>query len=102
MLHIDRAGGSVTNDAFVNFPSRLGPGDVLVVNNTKVFPARLFGKSESGAKVEIFLIRELEESNWEALARPARRLPVGPARRRPSVAGDRPRAGRRFTVRVRL
>ena len=77
MLRVDRANGLVTNDAFVNFPSRLGPGDVLVVNNTKVFPARLFGKSESGAKVEIFLIREIAAPSWEALARPARRLPVG-------------------------
>lgn len=77
MLHVDRGSGAVLDDAFVNFPSRLAPGDVLVLNNTKVFPARLFGRSESGAKVEIFLIRELDESSWEALARPARRLPVG-------------------------
>lgn len=77
MLHVDRGSGAVQDDAFVNFPSRLSPGDVLVLNNTKVFPARLFGRSESGAKVEIFLIRELVEPNWEALARPARRLPVG-------------------------
>src|SRR6185369_16729880 len=77
MLRVDRSRGTIQDDAFLNFPSRLGPDDVLVVNNTKVFPARLFGKSESGAKVEIFLIREVAESNWEALARPARRLPVG-------------------------
>src|SRR6478672_12063557 len=77
MLRVGRGSGAVQDDAFANFPSRLKPDDVLVLNNTKVFPARLFGRSESGAKVEIFLIRELAESNWEALARPARRLPVG-------------------------
>ena len=77
MLHVDRARGAVQDDAFVNFPLHLGRSDVLVLNNTKVFPARLFGRSDSGAKVEIFLIREVGDSNWEALARPARRLPVG-------------------------
>ena len=77
MLHVDRRTNSVKDDAFLNFPSNLTPGDVLVLNNTKVFPARLYGRSESGAKVEIFLVRQLLESNWEALARPARRLPVG-------------------------
>jgi S-adenosylmethionine:tRNA ribosyltransferase-isomerase len=77
MLLVGRQTGAVRDDMFVNFPSRLNPGDVLVINNTKVFPARLFGISDSGAKVEIFLIREQSESTWEALARPARRLPVG-------------------------
>ena len=77
MLHVDRRTNSVKDDAFLNFPSNLTPGDVLVLNNTKVFPARLYGRSESGAKVEIFLVRQLLGSNWEALARPARRLPVG-------------------------
>ena len=77
MLHVDRRTNSLKDDAFLSFPSNLTPGDVLVLNNTKVFPARLYGRSESGAKVEIFLVRQLLESNWEALARPARRLPVG-------------------------
>jgi S-adenosylmethionine:tRNA ribosyltransferase-isomerase len=77
MLRVDRSSGAILDDNFINFPSLIQPSDVLVINNTKVFPARLFGKSESGAKVEIFLIRESAESIWEALARPARRLPVG-------------------------
>jgi S-adenosylmethionine:tRNA ribosyltransferase-isomerase len=48
-----------------------------VLNNTKVFPARLFGASETGAKIEIFLVRETGENVWETLARPARRLKTG-------------------------
>lgn len=77
MLHVDRRGGMISDDVFANFPTYLVPGDVVVINNTKVIPARLLGRSESGARVEIFLVRELADSTWEALARPARRLPVG-------------------------
>ncbi|MEJ7699674.1 MAG: tRNA preQ1(34) S-adenosylmethionine ribosyltransferase-isomerase QueA [Pyrinomonadaceae bacterium] len=51
--------------------------DVLVLNNTKVFPARLLGTSETGAKIELFLVRELANKMWETLARPARRLKTG-------------------------
>ncbi len=59
--------------------------DVLVLNNTKVFPARLFGRSETGASIEIFLVRKTEGNVWEALARPAKRLRVG----KRIVFGDR-------------
>ncbi len=52
-------------------------GDVLVLNNTKVFPARLFGTNETGAKIEVFLVREIENQVWETLAKPARRLKIG-------------------------
>lgn len=77
MLVVDRARSTFTDDQFANFPTRLTDRDVLVVNNTRVFPARLFGRSETGAAVEIFLIAERTVSVWEALARPARRLPAG-------------------------
>jgi len=50
---------------------------VIVLNNTKVFPARLFGTSETGAKVELFLVREIENQTWETLGRPAKRLKTG-------------------------
>jgi len=55
----------------------LKKGDVVVLNNTKVFPARLFGTSETGARIELFLVRETETRVWETLARPARRLKTG-------------------------
>lgn len=77
MLVVDRAVSSFIDAQFVRLPSLLRKGDVLVLNNTKVFPARLFGQSETGANVEIFLVRKTEGDIWEALARPAKRLRVG-------------------------
>ncbi|MCA1626649.1 MAG: tRNA preQ1(34) S-adenosylmethionine ribosyltransferase-isomerase QueA, partial [Acidobacteria bacterium] len=63
---------------FSELPSFIGADDVLVVNNTRVFPARLVGRRESsGGQVELFLMEELEPLVWEALARPARRLQAG-------------------------
>jgi S-adenosylmethionine:tRNA ribosyltransferase-isomerase len=77
MMTVDRTSGEIADRNFADLASRLSPGDVLVINNTKVFPARLRGRSETGANVEVFLVREENELIWEALARPARRLPVG-------------------------
>ncbi len=77
MLFVDRAAKNFRDDRFFDFPKFLQKGDVLVLNNTKVFPARLLGASETGAKVELFLARKLENKTWETLARPARRLKIG-------------------------
>jgi S-adenosylmethionine:tRNA ribosyltransferase-isomerase len=77
MLAVNRAGKSFLDEHFYNFPQFLKKGDVVVLNNTKVFPARLFGVTETGARVELFLMREIETQIWEALARPARRLKPG-------------------------
>ena len=77
MLVVDRSMRSFADEHFSELPKFLKKGDVLVLNNTKVFPARLFGAAETGAKVEIFLVREMEDRVWEALARPAKRLKIG-------------------------
>ncbi len=77
MLAVDRGANSFADRNFSDLPQFLRDGDVLVLNNTKVFPARLFGQTETGANVEIFLIRETETGVWEALARPGRRLHIG-------------------------
>lgn len=84
MLVVDRTASSFTDTQFVDLPRLLRKDDLLVLNNTKVFPARLFGRSETGASVEIFLVRKTEGDSkktegdvWEALARPAKRLRVG-------------------------
>jgi S-adenosylmethionine:tRNA ribosyltransferase-isomerase len=77
MLIVDRHAETLLDEYFYNFPQYLKKNDVLVLNNTKVFPARLFGTSETGAKIELFLLRELEKKTWETLARPARRLTIG-------------------------
>lgn len=77
MLHVDRAARSFTDERFSDLVHFLKPDDVLVLNNTKVFPARLLGQSETGAAVEVFLIRELGDLHWETLAKPGRRLREG-------------------------
>lgn len=78
MLVLDRTSESWRDGLFTELPAYIRAGDLLVVNNTRVFPARLHGVREpTGGRVELFLIREVEPDVWEALARPARRLQVG-------------------------
>ena len=77
MLVLDRFDKTIADAHFYDFPKYLKPDDVIVLNNTKVFPARLFGATETGAKVEIFLVNEIENNIWETLARPAKRLKTG-------------------------
>lgn len=77
MLFVNRETGSLRDRHFYDLPDILRKGDVIVLNNTKVFPARIFGKSETGANIELFLVRVVENQIWETLARPARRLKPG-------------------------
>ncbi|HEX8772324.1 MAG TPA: tRNA preQ1(34) S-adenosylmethionine ribosyltransferase-isomerase QueA [Pyrinomonadaceae bacterium] len=78
MLVLDREGRRWRDSQFAELPSYIRAGDVVVVNNTRVFPARLRGAREpSGGRVELFLVREREPLVWETLARPARRLQEG-------------------------
>jgi S-adenosylmethionine:tRNA ribosyltransferase-isomerase len=81
MLVFSRAGGSWRDGSFSEFPAELREGDCVVVNNTRVFPARLEGRREpTGGRVELLLVRRRENlggETWEALARPARRLDAG-------------------------
>jgi S-adenosylmethionine:tRNA ribosyltransferase-isomerase len=77
MLIVKRDTQTFHDEQFINFPTFLKSGDVIVLNNTKVFPARLFGASETGAKVELFLVKHLGNDVWETLARPAKRLKIG-------------------------
>ena len=77
MLVVDRRDASISDGQFVDLPEYLRPDDVLVLNNTKVFPARLFGQTETQANIEIFLVKEITENVWEILARPAKRLKTG-------------------------
>ena len=78
MLVLDRGRGSWTDSYFSRFTSHLRANDIVVVNNSRVIPARLLGRrEESGGQVEIFLVRELEAQVWEALVRPGARLKKG-------------------------
>ena len=78
MLVVERANASWRDSFFRDLPAELSERDVLVVNNTRVFPARLAGRREpTGGRVEIFLINERAPAVWDALARPARRLQRG-------------------------
>lgn len=77
LMVVERASGRIEHRRFRDLPSYLGPPDVLVVNETKVIPARLIGRRPTGGKVELLLVRRHAPSLWEAMARPARRAPVG-------------------------
>jgi S-adenosylmethionine:tRNA ribosyltransferase-isomerase len=75
MLVVDRSEGTWSDSVFKDFTRYLRPNDLVVVNNSRVIPARLHGqRAESGGQVEIFLVRELETDVWEALVRPGARL----------------------------
>ena len=78
LLVYDRANKTITHKHFYDVLDYLNEGDVLVINNTKVIPARLIGiKEETGAKAEVFLLKKLDDKKWEVLLKPQKRLKVG-------------------------
>ena len=74
MLVVDRASGTLRDLQFRDFPDFVRSGDCLVLNYSRVIPSRLFGKSESGAAVQLFLLKPAGHLQWLALGRPGRRL----------------------------
>lgn len=75
LLIMDRFTGKLKHEHFYNIISYLNKGDVLVLNDTKVIPARLFGtKEETNAKIEILLLNEVEKDTWKCLVKPAKRV----------------------------
>lgn len=77
LLVYDRKTGQIEHKIFHDIIDYLNAGDVLVVNNTRVLPARIYGYKYTGAKIEILLQKRLDLTNWEAIARPTKRLKVG-------------------------
>lgn len=78
LLILNRQTGHIKHGSFREINSYLNPGDGLVLNDTRVLPARLFGvKEETGARVEVLLLKQLQDNQWETLVRPAKRLAVG-------------------------
>ncbi len=80
LMVIDRKTGKIEHKIFKDIINYFDEGDVMVMNNTKVFPARLYGnKEKTGAKIEVFLLRELnpESKLWDVLVDPARKIRIG-------------------------
>ena len=78
LLIVDRKTGQFSDQHFDNIIDQLEPGDALVMNNTRVLPARLYGtKPETGGHVELLLVKNTQGDFWEVLAKPAKRLRVG-------------------------
>lgn len=78
LMCLDRNTGAVSHGVFRDVVSHLQSGDALVINDTKVIPARLLGiRTETGAKIEILLLRRLSDHEWECLVKPGRKCRVG-------------------------
>ncbi|NND70093.1 MAG: tRNA preQ1(34) S-adenosylmethionine ribosyltransferase-isomerase QueA [Rhodothermales bacterium] len=80
LMVLDRANQTIEHKTFADITDYFKPGDVLIVNDTKVFPARLYGnKEKTGARIEVFLLRELnaESRLWDVIVDPARKIRIG-------------------------
>ncbi len=77
LMVMDRATGAVTHRHFYDIMEYLHPGDCLVMNDSRVLPARLLGRRPTGGGVEVLLLRDLGDKRWECLCRPGRKMQVG-------------------------
>lgn len=80
LMILDRKTQTIEHKVFRDILGYFGDGDVMIMNNTKVFPARLYGRKEkTGAKIEVFLLRELNQETrlWDVLVDPARKIRIG-------------------------
>jgi len=77
LLHLDRLSGVISHLAFRDSTQLLQPGDLLVMNDTRVSAVRLFGRKESGGEVEFLLTKETGEREFESLCKPGKRVPPG-------------------------
>ena len=77
LLVLDKATGALEHRHFYELPEFLNEGDCLVLNNSRVLPARLIGSRETGGAVELVLLRDLGEGRWECLSRPGRKTKPG-------------------------
>ena len=78
LLVLDKETGDVSHHVFKDIVDYLNSGDVLVINDTKVIPARLMGvKEETGAVIELLLLKDMGDDVWECLSRPQKKLHVG-------------------------
>lgn len=78
LLVLDKLTGKIEDKHFFDIIDLLDENDCLVFNDTKVIPSRIYGKkSDTGANIEVLLLKELEDNTWEALTRPAKRIHLG-------------------------
>ncbi len=78
LMLLDRKTGKIKHEVFKNIINYLNKGDVLVLNNTKVLPARLIGeKKDTKAVIEVLLLKDLKNDTWECLVKPSRRVKIG-------------------------
>jgi len=77
LLIYDKKQKTTEHKHFYNIIEQLNFGDVLVINNTRVLPARLFGKKETGANIELLLLKKIKLHEWETLVKPAKRVHIG-------------------------
>ncbi len=77
MLVLDRCNKTMEHKHFCDIVDYLTDNDLLVLNNTKVIPARLYAKKDTGALIEVFLVREIEKDKWIALIKPSKRVKEG-------------------------
>ena len=77
LMVLDKRNQSIEHKVFKDIMDYLNPGDCLVINNTKVIPARLYGKKDTGANVEFLLLKRIENDIWEAMVRPGQKLKSG-------------------------
>ncbi|HKR56632.1 MAG TPA: tRNA preQ1(34) S-adenosylmethionine ribosyltransferase-isomerase QueA [Gemmatimonadales bacterium] len=77
LLVLDRARGSIAHRHFRDLPELIGPADVVVLNASRVIPARLHGKRDSGGDAEILLVKDLGDDTWEAMGHPGGKLKPG-------------------------
>lgn len=78
LLILDKKTGEIEHKHFYDIIDYLNPNDVLVINDTKVIPARIIGiKEDTGAVIELLLLHNIEENMWECLAKPQKRLHIG-------------------------
>src|SRR6478736_1585255 len=78
LLMVNKENGQIQHRHFTDILEQFQAGDTLVLNDTRVIPARLFGvKADTGAQAELLLLKELGDDRWETLARPAKRLKKG-------------------------
>ncbi len=79
LMVLNRDKKTIEHKVFYDILDYLNPGDCLVINNTKVLPARLYGTKTTGAKVEVLLLKQLQGDIWECIVRPGNKLKPGTA-----------------------